>query len=323
MTETSTLNTEPKTIVASRSRRRVQLRWQRLKGTWQVFAESKLAVLGVIMIFIFGIMAISHPILISTVWKPGIYDPVTGFDFDVFHPAAPSPAHILGTDFKGRDVLSMLLAATAPSFVLGLTAGLVSAIVGTLIGTVSAYKGGSVDAFLFRLSDVFLMLPAPIVMVFLGASFRDLTPAQLGLLYGIVAGAGYSAVILRSHALTVVSKPFIDAARISGGGTRHIIFKHIMPHMLPMAGLQMMLAVTNAIVADAFLSFLGISRFTLNWGSLVYDSMITERTFRLAEPPWNTLVPPAMAISLFAFAFYLVSRGLHRVADPRLRLGRR
>jgi peptide/nickel transport system permease protein len=303
----------------SRLRLRTAMMWGQFKRSWSIFRGNNLAIIGLILIVIFGIMAISHPILLKTVWPSGTYDPVTGFDMTVFpHPAPPSTKHLLGTDPLGRDVLSMVLAATTPTFVLGLTAALCTAIVGTTIGMISGFYGGAVDAILSRISDVFLLFPAPILMVIIGSRFREIGPAPLGLIYGIVAGAGTTSVIMRSHAMKIRVMPFIEASRIAGGRSGHAIFKHVLPHMLPLAGLQMMIAVTGAVVADGFISFLGMTRNIHNWGTIIYNAFTYNQYLSLTQSQWNVLIPPSMCLSLFALAFYLVSRGMEDVADPRI-----
>ncbi len=302
-----------------RWRLRTPMIWSQFKRSWSIFRGNKLAVTGLLLIGIFGIMAILHPILLKTVWPSGIYDPITGFDMAVVpHPVPPSTKHLLGTDSLGRDVLSMLLAATTPTFVLGLTAALCTAIVGTAIGVISGFYGGVVDAILSRISDVFLLFPAPIVMIIIGSRFRDIGPAQLGLIYGIIAGAGTSSVIMRSHAMKISVMPFIEASRIAGGRSLHTLIKHVLPHMLPLAGLQMMIAVTGAVVADGFISFLGMTRNIHNWGYIIYIAFTYSQFLSSSQIQWNVLIPPSMSLSLFALAFYLVSRGMKDVADPRI-----
>lgn len=318
--------------LASRGLSRAAVAWRRFKSDWGIFAQNRLAVFGLLLILLFGLMALSHPLLMATVWEPRVYDPLTGYDFEVLiHPSPPSwlpqpdnPLytfswrHLLGTDSLGHDVLSMLLAATRETFLVGMAAALTTALVGTLMGIVSAYYGGRSDAVLMQVADAFLLLPAPLFMVIIGMRFRDLGPVPLGLIYGIIAGAGPAAIVLRSQALVVVSKPFIEAARIAGGGSRHILRVHVLPHMLPLTALYMMLAVTGAVVADAFISFFGFSRNYLNWGSIIYSSFAFSGALGTGIE-WHVLIPPSMAISVFAAAFYFVSRGLHEIADPRLR----
>ncbi|MGD2205216.1 MAG: ABC transporter permease subunit [Anaerolineae bacterium] len=299
---------------------RIGLARRRFKDNWAVFAQSRLAVLGLVLIALFGLMAIAHPILLKTIWPRSVYDPVTGFDMKVFpHPSPPGPGHILGTDTLGRDVLSMLLAATTPTFVIGLTAALTTAIIGTILSTTAAYFRGPLDALITNLADVFLLFPAPVIMVIIGARFRDLGPVPLGLIYGLVTGAGGTVLVLRAHALQVVSKPYMEAAHIAGGGAVHMIIKHLLPAMLPLAALQMMIAVTGAVVADGFISFFGLTRSVSNWGTIIYDAFIYGNLGTTEIGIWHMLLPAAICFSLFALGFYLVSRGLHRVAAPTIR----
>lgn len=311
---------------AQRLRIRTGLAWRRFKMDWAVFSESRLAIGGLVLIAVFGLMAIAHPIMLRTIWPRPVYDPVTGFDMMIFqHPTPPawaeggSTAHLLGTDTLGRDVLSMLLAATTPTFVLGLTAALTTAIVGTAMSMTAAYFRGRVDTIITNVADVFLLLPAPVIMVIIGARFRDLGPVALGLIYGFVTGAGPTTLVLRAHGLQVVSKPFMEAAQIAGGGAVHIITKHLLPAMMPLAALQMMIAVTGAVVADGFISFFGLTRTVSNWGTLIYDSFVYGQLNVSGTSIWHMLVPAALCFSLFAMGFYLVSRGLHRVASPTIR----
>ena len=302
-----------------RWKRRARANWRRFGTDWSVFAENRLAVFGLVLIGLFLIMSIAHPILRATVWQHNRYDPVTGYDMEVVHPSPSTSLHLLGTDTLGRDVLSMLLAATTPTFIVGISAAFVTAFIGTLIGVASAYRKGAVDAIFTHVSDAFLLLPAPLFMVIVGMRFREIKPVPLGVIYGVIAGAGGAAIVMRSQALQVVVRPFIDAARVAGGGSRRVMFVHVLPHMLPLAALYMMLAATGAVVADAFISFFGFTRSYLNWGTIIYSSFAYSAYLR-GGAEWHVLIPPSIALSLFAAAFYFVSRGLHEVADPRLRV---
>lgn len=301
-----------------RRRLRTRASWRQFRSSWRVFAENRLAVFGVVLILIFALMAVAHPILMSTVWPANIYSPDTGFDIKVLHPSPPSAKHLLGTDTVGRDVLSVLLASTTPTFIVGLTAAVTAAFIGTTIGALSAYLGGIVDTVFMQVADAFLLLPAPLLMVIVGASFNEMSPALFGLIYGVVSGLSGAAIVIRSHALTIRNKPFIDSARVSGGGNIHIILRHLIPHLLPLAAVYMMLTVTGAVIADGFVSFLGMTRTHHNWGGMIFWSFAYQATVN-PTVTWNVLLPPAVAFSLFAASFYFVSRGLQQVADPKLR----
>lgn len=295
----------------------LRLSGRRTSMFWEVYSRNRLAILGLILLFIYALMAISHPILLKTVWPRGVYDPVTGFDMNVMNPTDPSPAHIFGTDTLGRDVFSMLLAATTPAFILGLTASLVTAFMGIASGVSAAYFGGMTDYILTRIADAFLLLPAPIFMIIVGVAFHDFGPVKLGIIFGVINGLGGAMITLKSYAKTVLSRPFIQATKLSGGGAFYTIRRHLVPHVIPMAATLMMMAVISAVVADSFVSFTGIVRDHLTWGTMIYNSLEYRKLFGNIE--WHVLIPPSIALSMFAASFYLISRGLHEVADPKLR----
>lgn len=314
-----------------RIRQQLLVNWRRFRGAWLLFSQSRLALVGLGLIILFAVMAVLHPILRASAWQAEMYNPKTGFDFlTAPHPSPPSwlpqpenPyhqvsfAHILGTDTLGHDVLSVLLAATQPAFLIGITAAVSTALASTTMGAMAAYFGGVVNTLCMQIADVFLLLPAPLFMIIFGVVFQDVGPVGYGLTYGLVAGLGGAAIVMRSYAFTLVNKPYIEASRIAGGGHVHIMVRHMLPHMLPLAALYMMISVVGAVVADGFISFFGFNRSYINWGNIIYSSF----TYRVinSQVAWHVLVPASLALSLFAAAFYLVARGLHQVADPRLR----
>lgn len=290
--------------------------WRQFQDAWSIFSKNRLAMLGVGMLVIFVLMAAAYPILMGTVWPTNIYNPDTGFDMSIPHPSAPGPGHLLGTDTVGRDVASLLLAATWPTLTLAITAAVTTALISTLMGTLSAYYGGPLDWVLSHLADLMLLLPPPLVMVVVGATL-DLTPLVFGLLYGVLAGTSAAAIVMRNHAFTLINKPYIEAARVSGSDGFHIMWKHMLPHMLPLSAMYMMLSVVGAVFADGFSAFMGVSRIRHNWGQMIYGSFAYQRLNPTIT--WNVLIPSALAISLFAMSFYLIARGLHEVAEPRMR----
>ena len=298
---------------------RLTLSRQRFKLGWSAYKQDRLALLGLVLIAMFALMSISHPILMNTIWERRLFDPYTGFDNALIpHPAPPDSVHLLGTDSLGRDVLSMLLAASTPTFLLGFTAAITTAVVALALSIPAAYYRGKIDLILTNLMDSMILLPAPILMIILGARFRDMGAIALGLIFGLVTGAGSAAIVMRTAALKVAARPFMEAAQISGGGHWHIMTKHFLPNMLPLAALQMMISVSSSVIAYGFVSFFGLQRIDLNWGTLIYDGFLYGMIGG-SGTQWHVLLPAALAFSLFALGFYLISRGLHKVADPQLR----
>jgi peptide/nickel transport system permease protein len=183
---------------------------------------------------------------------------------------------------------------------------------------VCAYWRGPVDAVLSHVSDAMLLLPAPIAMIAVGlARPGALSPFWFGFAYGVLAGLGASAIVVRSYGLTVMAKPFIEAARVAGGGPWHIMKSHLFPHLLPLAAIQTMLAVTGAIIVAGFVEFMspgGTDR--VGYGSLVYAGLAYQEYIFTGGTAWWALATGGLAISLLCAAFYLLSVGLRRRVDP-------
>ena len=297
---------------------RTRLGWRSFRGGWAIFVESRIGVLSLATIALFALMAISHPILMATVWDAEVYDPVTGYAFDTLeHPSPPNWRHPLGTDSLGRDVLSQLLSSTRSEFVLGITAALVTVVIATTVGAVAAYYGGLVDMLLMRLADLIIALPGISLLIVLSALF-DLNLFYLALIIGVLGGFGGTAIVLKSQALSIRVKPYIEAARVAGGGHFHIIFAHIIPNLLPLSLLYMMFTVTGAIFAEAVLSFLGLLDLRMSWGIMIHTAN-TGGYLLGGTRYWWLIVPAGASITLLCSAFYLVGRALDEVVNPRLR----
>lgn len=280
--------------------------------------ESRIGLLSLLIIIVFALMAVSHPILMATVWDPEVYDPVTGYAFDrLEQPAPPTWKHPLGTDPLGRDVLSQLLSSTGSEFILGITAALVTVAIATTVGAVAAYYGGLIDAFFMRLADLIIALPSISLLIVLSALF-DLNLFYLALIIGVLGGFGGTAIVLKSQALSIKIKPYIEAARVAGGGHFHIIFVHIVPNLLPISLLYMMFTVTSAIFAEAVLSFLGLLDLRMSWGIMIHTANVGGYLLG-GTRYWWLVVPAAASITLLCSAFYLAGRALDEVVNPRLR----
>ena len=297
---------------------RLRLAWQSFKSNWKLFVHNPIGVIGLIIILIFALMAISHPILMKYVWEPRVYDPVIGYDTAIFvHPSPPSAQHILGTDPLGRDIFSQLLYGTRFSFILGISSALISVILNTTIGAVSAYYGGVIDMIFMRLADVVTMLPFIAILVVLSALW-EFTGFTLALVYGLLVGFGGNSIVIKSQALSIKVKPYIESARASGGGDLHIILTHMLPNLLPLSFLFMMFTVTNAVFAEAALSFFGLLNIRMSWGIMINTAQAAG--YLLAGPEYLYLLLPAgLAITLLCSAFYMVGRALDEIVNPRLR----
>lgn len=297
---------------------RIALAARGLRRNWSLFASTRVGLIGLAIIILYALLAAAHPLLMRFAWEPSVYDPIIGYAFDeTRQPAAPSLRHPLGTDPLGRDVLSQLMFSARSEFMLGLLAAVVTVTIGTAVGAAAAYFGGAVDALLMRLADIMIMMPVISVLVVLSALI-GIEHLELAVLIGVVSGFGGAAVVLKSQALAVVVKPYIEAARTAGGGHFHIIFVHIVPNLLPLSFLYMMFTVTGAIFSEAVLSFLGLLDVRMSWGVMIHVAESAGYLLQVTEY-WWLIFPASLSITLLCSSFYLVGRSLDEVVNPRLR----
>lgn len=292
-------------------------------SAWRLFVEGRVGPIGLTLIALIGAFALVHPLLLATVWDPGVYHPVTGFTRETNFPSPPSWAHPLGVSRFGRDVLSQLMYSVRVAFVLGILAALISVSIGTVVGCLAAYYRGRIfDAVLMRTANFVMIFPTFTLLVALAAVMTIDLP-RLALIIGLIGGFGGITVVLKSRALAVVVKPFLDAARVAGGSDLHIIARHVIPNVLPLSFLYMMFTVTAAVFTEAALSFFGLlPQVRMSLGLMINEAYTAGYLGGpLLASYWYLWVPPGLAITLLCAAFYLVGRGLDEVVNPRLRRG--
>jgi peptide/nickel transport system permease protein len=296
---------------------RLRLMLRSLRTNFALFAENPIGLVGVGIILFYLSFIIIWPILMKTVWDPNVYNPVTGFDpYITDNPAPPSSTHLLGTDPLGRDILSQLMWSTRSEFILGIVAALVTVFLATSIGAVAAYYGKWIDTVFMRLADIVIMLPFITILIVL-SSMVNLTLTSLAIVLGLLGGLGGATIIIKSQALTIKVHTYIEAARVAGGSNIHIIIRHIIPNLMPLAFLYMMFAVNSAIASEAVLSFFGLLNIRMSWGLMIYTTSYSG--YLLDFSKWWLIFPASISISMLCAAFYLVGRATEEIVNPRLR----
>jgi peptide/nickel transport system permease protein len=283
---------------------------------WGHFLTNPVAITGLVIIAVFGILCLLQPLLMRTVLDGNIYDPHLGYDLEIAsHPALPSWKHPLGTDYMGRDIFSRLILATRTSFGVGIIAALVGTAIASLVGISTALYGGVLNNLLMILVDAFIMLPPAVVLLVIGLIF-EMNLVQLGLIYGIFAGFGSLALQINLHARAVLNKEFFQAGRIGGGGLWYLVRVHLLPNLASLMVVSMLVIATGSVMIEALLSYLERS-FRFSWGSMIWE---TQENFRggAVGLQWHVIIPPALAIMLFCSAFYLLARALEEAANPKL-----
>lgn len=286
--------------------------YARFRDGWSVFIEGLLGKIGVTLLILFGVMALCS--FIPPMIDP-MYHPMSGVDPKIYSSTGPGLRHWLGTDFMGRDILSQLLAGARVAFMVGVSAAFISIFLGTAVGMIAGYAGRIVDTLLMRLADMVMVMPTLLVVIILAALFGQLSIWSIVLIIAFFRWPGVSRVI-RAQTLSLKHRPFIDAARVAGASHLRIIFRHIMPNVLPLSFLYMTFRVTSAITIEAALAFLGFGDpGTVSWGMMLQWVWKTGHMFK--APYW--LLPPGICISLITLSFYMLGRAMEEVLDPRLR----
>ncbi|MFH2059811.1 MAG: ABC transporter permease [Pseudomonadota bacterium] len=284
----------------------------RFQKGWTIFIKNPLGKAGLFILFVFLVMAV------ASFFIPFIgpmYDPMTGTDPNIKVSTYPSLSHWLGTDNVGRDLFAQLLEGSKVAFIVGLSSAFISVVIGTTIGMISGYAGGIIDILLMRLADIIMVMPSLVILLILASIFGQF---NIWLIVFIIAILRWPAVsrIVRSQTLSLKHRPFIEASRVAGASNIRIIFRHIMPNVLPLAFLYMTFRVTSAILVEAALSFLGFGDPSqVSWGMMLQWVWKTGHMFQ--APYW--LIPPGVCISLLTLAFYMLGRAMDEVLDPRLR----
>jgi len=220
---------------------------------------------------------------------------------------APSEAHVLGTDSVGRDVLSRLLLGARASLAVAVVATTVALVIGVAMGLASAYLGGVVDWLLMRFIDIVLSVPPLLVAIAVLAAIGPSIPTLLLVL--IVTHLPQTVRLLRSAALQVRQRAFVDSARISRIGRIRIMWSHILPNVRGIVIVQASIMVAHMLLVETILSFLGLGVQPPN-PSLGF--MVSEGRQWMELAPWVVLAPGSLIVFAVA-AFTIAGHGLDRV----------
>ncbi len=229
----------------------------------------------------------------------------------------PSSEYLLGTDTAGRQLLAVLIAGAPKTLEIGLIAGTVGLLLGTILGFLAGYFGGPVDAIIRGAADVGLTVPALAVLVVIASVITSLlNPETMALIIASLAWM-YPTRTIRSQVLTLRERPFVEVARLSGLNHFEIIFKELLPNLLPYLAASFVGAVSAAVLAAIGLEALGLGPqseptlgMTIFW-SIYYGALLRGM--------WWWWAPPVVIIILIFIGLFLVSAGLDEIANPRLR----
>jgi len=221
--------------------------------------------------------------------------------------------HILGTDIQGRDLLARLMIGLRISLTVGIVATAVSLVIGVTWGATAGYLGGRGDNFMMRIVDVLYALPFIFFVILLLTVFER----NIVLIFAAIGAIEWltMARIVRGQTLAIKGKEFIEAARASGVSRRAIILRHILPNVIGPVAVYVTLTIPVVILAESFLSFLGLG---VNEPLTSLGVLISEGAKTMEEKPWMLLAPAlTMAVTLLCLNF--IGDGLRDALDPKER----
>jgi peptide/nickel transport system permease protein len=309
-----------------------QIAWARLK-------KDKIAVLSAAVILLIVLVALCAPLIVKLSGYPPDQPNFKGPDgqdlLDSFNGGNPagglwgsgiSTEHWLGVEPQnGRDVFARLVYGTRASLLVALGGTIVAVVLGTVVGMVAGYFRGWVDTLLSRLMDIMLSFPALLFIMAMTPVIADRAKAMFGiddtngLRMGVLIfvlgffGWAYLARIVRGQTLSIREREFIEAARSLGAGPLYVIFRQILPNLLPTLLVYSTLIIPTNITAEAALSFLGVGvkEPTSSWGRMISDASAWYEV----DPLY--LFFPGLALFITVLAFNLLGDSVRDALDPR------
>jgi peptide/nickel transport system permease protein len=231
--------------------------------------------------------------------------------------APPSGAHLLGTDDSGADMLSLVIAGSRVSLIVGFAAALVAMIIGGAVGLLSGFFGGKTDMVLMRITDYVLVIPDIPLMIIVAALFGR---RLLNII--IIIGAIYwtsTARLVRAQVKSVRERTYVKRVRAVGAGNTRLIGRHILPQVAPLLIANTVLTVAVAIFAETYITFLGLGDPSLiSWGKLIENSFKGDAVLNHA---WWAIVAPGVCVTLVVLACTMVGQAMEDALNPRLRVG--
>jgi peptide/nickel transport system permease protein len=229
----------------------------------------------------------------------------------------PSWDHPLGTDRQARDILAVMIVGTPKTLYIGFFAGVVGVLIGTALGLIAAFYGGWVDTVIKTIVDIGLTIPPILVLILVAISLKaSLSLTQLALVVAALSWL-YPTRTIRAQALSIRERGYIQIARLSGAPSRAIIFREIMPNLLPYLAATFVATVSGAVLASIGLEILGLS--SLETNTLGVTIYWTNYYAALLHGLWWWFLPPVIIIVIVFVALFLIAAGLDEFANPRAR----
>lgn len=278
-------------------------------SVWRGLLRRPVAMVGLVVAVAFVVVALAAPLIAP-------YPPYEQFFEGLTLEGSPLPPNEhfwFGTDLLGRDLLSRMIYGARTSLIVGLVANGIALLLGTLIGLSAGFLRGATGAILMRATDLMMAIPALILAIAI-ARLRE--PNLENVIYVIaLVNTGPVARVVFAETCSLAEREFIAAERALGASTGRILFRHLLPHLLPIIIVWGTLGISTTVLFEAILSYLGVGVQPPepSWGNIASDG---QSYFQSA--PWLVFIP-GFAVALLALSINLVGDALRDLLDPTLR----
>lgn len=282
----------------------------RLTLIWRYLRRNKSLVLGLAIVIALTLFTVIGSLTIDTEKR--------AYPLAVKPKQPPSAEYPLGTDFFGRDLLAVMVRGIWQTAVIGLIAGAIGTGVGVILGFLSAYYGGAVDTLIRAITEVLLPIPAFLILVIIAGSIdrKSVTIYTMALIVSLLAWMGPTRV-MRAQVLSLKERLFVNVARLSGMSNLEIIFKEILPNMLPFILASFVSGVFAGIFASFGLSVLGLG--PLREPLIGNTIWFAQQQAAFFNGWWWWPLWPSLALVLIFVSLTLINVGLDELANPRVR----
>ncbi|GAA1541711.1 ABC transporter permease [Streptomyces albidochromogenes] len=299
------------TVPSTAAQTASSLAWARRRGSvarfWRAYRTHRAGLFGLGALAVIALVALAAPLLVGSDVQSVTNAPGAALE-------SPSGAFPLGTDQFGRSLLGLLIWGARISLTVGLMAAALSVAIGTLVGILAGHFGGWFSTVTMRITDWFLVMPTLVLAIVL-ATVMSRSVWTVILAIGVTSWPT-TARLVRAQTLAVESRPYIERATALGGGHGHIMSRHVLPNVMPLVLAQTTLGISNAILTEATLAFLGLGDpDVVSWGGMLQDA---REAGAVSSGHWWYLAPPGIAIAVVALAFTLCGRAVESVLNPKL-----
>lgn len=273
---------------------------------WRALRERPSAIVGAVLLLTVIVVAFLAPYVAPF----GLHEQM-GAPYE-----APSPAHPLGLDDGGIDMITLLMWGARVSLLVGFTATLVAILIGGTVGVTAGYFGGAVDTLLMRITDFFLVIPDVPLMIVIAAIWGA-SLEHIILVIGLLLWTS-TARITRAQVKSIRERVYVKRARALGAGNAQIVFRHVLPQLAPLLIANTVLTIAVAIFNETALAFLGLgdpSR--ISWGKIIENAVNGSA---ISAGAWWAIVPPGLLIAVVILSLTLMGQALEDALNPRLRV---